>query len=108
MDDFAALASWIEQAAIDTQDLVDGEFARVGTPAPGSSLDQCGLRDGLAIVRDLLRRGEYGVAFDHLLYMVTELDLALPAETHDLVLRAGKQMRYPSSAWAGIKRTAAG
>jgi hypothetical protein len=43
----------------------------------GTRSDQSGLRDGLAIVEDYLRAGEFGVAFDHLLYMVVETEIAL-------------------------------
>ncbi len=101
---FTPLESWIEQAAIKTQELVNQEFDRVGTPQPGSALDQLGLRDGLEIIRDYLQYGEYGLAFEHLLYMVKELDLVLPRDVYVLIERAGSRMGYSSSAWTGIKR----
>ncbi len=89
---FTPLESWIEQAAIKTQELVNQEFDRVGTPQPGSALDQLGLRDGLEIVRDYLQHGEAGVAFEHLLYMVKELDLVLPADTYALIEQEGDKL----------------
>jgi hypothetical protein len=101
---FTSLESWIEQAAIKTQELVNQESDRVGMPQPGSALDQSGLRDGLEIIRDYLQHGEAGVAFEHLLYMLTELDLVLPADVYALIEQAGNQMGYPSSIWTGIKR----
>ena len=45
----------------------------------GTRFDQLGLRDGLKIVEDYLRAGEFGVAFDHVLYMVVETEIALSA-----------------------------
>jgi hypothetical protein len=104
MDDAAFIASWIEEAALSTQELVNRRFEREQAPEPGSAVDQCGLRNGLEIIRDFLKHEEHGLALDHLLYMLEELDIALPSQVYELVVRAGRQMCYPESTWAAIKR----
>jgi hypothetical protein len=108
MIDAASLSSWVESVARRTQEMVDAEFARVGTPEPGSALDQLGLRDGIEIVRDYLHHGEAGLAFDHVLYMVIELELVLPSDARELLLRAGKAMGFPDATWDRIKGANAG
>jgi hypothetical protein len=80
----------IEQAVIEVQRLVDARFAAAaGSIPPGSPLDQAGLQDGAHIVRDYLHHGEWGIAFEHLMYMITELDLesALSPRTLEVVTR---------------------
>lgn len=47
----------------------------------GTTFDQCGLRDGFKIVEEYVQAGELGVAFDHLLYMVTETDISLTSSS---------------------------
>jgi len=51
----------------------------------GTCFDQAGLRDGLTIVEDFLRAGEFGVAFDHLLYMVVETGVELSPDARRFV-----------------------
>jgi hypothetical protein len=64
--------------AAEAQARIDEAIARMTTSEiPGTRFDQAGLRDGLEIVEDYLREGEFGVAFDHLLYMVVETEIAL-------------------------------
>lgn len=99
MDHSENLESWLDAAASAIQALVDHEFARVGTPEPGSALDQFGLRDGLTITREFLAHGEPGLALDHLLYITAELDLVLPADVRTLLVRAARQMNYPEAIW---------
>lgn len=71
---------FILRAAQEAQALLDRAYA-AGKPESGSALVQCGLRDGLAIVRDYLAHGEVGVALDHLLYMVNEPSLPISAQS---------------------------
>lgn len=49
-------------------------------PAPGSSLDQVHLIDGDEVVEDYIRYGEYGLALDHLRYMIDEPPLSISDE----------------------------
>jgi hypothetical protein len=80
----------IEQAVIEVQRLVDARFAAAaGSIRPGSPMDQAGLEDGADNVRDYLGHGEWEIAFDHLMYMITALDLEseLSARTLEVVTR---------------------
>lgn len=90
----SALYKDIDAVAVVAQNLVDAEFAKVGTVVPASALDQAGLRDGLRIVRDYLEHGEPGVALEHALYMLHELDLTIPVETHIALVRAARTMKF--------------
>ncbi|MEZ6116843.1 MAG: hypothetical protein R3C28_09760 [Pirellulaceae bacterium] len=75
---------------------------------PAPRLDQAGLRDGGEIVVDYLFHGEAGVAFDHLLYMISEPDLVLSAGTYAELARAGEMLELPEDALASIRRAAGG
>ena len=74
------LAGAIRDVARESQDRLNVQFA-AGDQQPESALDQLGLRDGFEIVDDFLKRGEIGLAFDHLLYMVFETSLELSFES---------------------------
>jgi hypothetical protein len=70
-----------------------------GTPAPGSALDQAGLRDGGEVVLDFLRHGEPGLALEHLLYMIQEPGLVISRPTHERIEQAGRAMSLDPSLW---------
>ena len=68
--------------AAEAQALISEALARMtAAEIEGTGFDQSGLRDGLEIVEDCVREGEIGVAFDHLLYMVVETGISLPASS---------------------------
>ena len=96
-------AKQIDAVAVVVQDLVDAEFAKAGFVVPGSALDQAGLRDGLRIVRDYLEHGECGVAIDHVLYMIRELDLTNPADTYVALRGAATAMKLGDEKLEGVK-----
>jgi len=89
----AALRADIDAVAVVVQHLVDAEFAKAGAVTAGSALDQLGLRGGLRIVRDYLQHGEPGAALDHVLYMIRELDLTIPADTHVVLAGSIRAMK---------------
>ena len=78
--------------ASEAQNRIDDALGRM-TPSEieGSDFDQAGLRDGLKIVGDYLRVGEFGVAFDHVLYMVIETHISL---TSDLPAFSGPRVPW--------------
>ena len=87
---------------------VDGLMVRAfgavsDAPAPGSVLDQCGLRDGAEIVEDYLRHGEAGVAFEHLLYMIAEPRLPISQATYDLIDQVGRAMGRDPKTWEDLR-----
>jgi hypothetical protein len=102
----SALHKDIDAVALVAQDLVDAEFAKADTVVPGSALDHAGLRDGLRLVRDYLEHGEPGVALDHALYMLRELDLTIPAETHVALGRAAQAMKFALGKFEGVRVSA--
>lgn len=48
-----------------------------GSPAPGTNLDQAGLKEGNKIIEDYIEHGEAGLAFEHLQYMIKETEIEL-------------------------------
>ena len=97
------LDRWIESAADEVQRLVNLQFARAGVMVQASALDQAGLHDGKEIIRDYLDHGEPGLALEHVLYMIEELDLTVSETTFALIAKAGVQMGMPTSTWANVK-----
>ena len=77
----AEIDGLIRAVATEVQAKLDALYAQPGVPAPGSPLDQAGLRDGFAIVDDFVRHGEWGIAFEHLQYMIREPDIAISPES---------------------------
>jgi hypothetical protein len=93
----------IERAAVVVQRLAMVALGHGHSAGTASSDTPTGLYDGLEIIRDYLKHNEVGVAFNHLLYVVEELDLALPEDTHAQVASAGCALALDSSRWAGLR-----
>jgi hypothetical protein len=81
----------IRSVAEEAQAQLDTIYER-GNPPPDSDLDQAGLRNGLAIVEEFLTNGEAGLAFEHLVYMVTEPPLPLSVKARDQIEAAAAQL----------------
>lgn len=80
------VVSLIKLVTPNIQMLVDAEFAKLsGDPKPGSALDQVNLAGGDKIVYDYLEHGEPRMAFDHLLYMVTETGIELTSDLQSVL-----------------------
>ena len=80
----------LEEALPEVSALMEGKFSEVGGVAePGSALDQCGLRDGIEIVRGYLASNECELALEHLCYMVEETDLSISLKTFLSIKAAG-------------------
>jgi hypothetical protein len=90
----------------DVEPLIKAAFDAVdGSPEPDSALDQAGLIDGREAVQEYLDHGEQGVAFDHLIYMITEPPLVLSSATFEKLVEAGLAMGYAPSTWEPIATT---
>lgn len=87
----------IRQALQEVEVLMECKFAEVGgTPVSGSALDQAGLRDGALIVEDFLEHNEAGIALDHLIYMIVEVELPISMASFCLIEQAGRAFEIDS------------
>ena len=68
-----------------------------------SPLAQAGLRDGGDIVLDYIEHGEIGVAFEHLLYMVTEPPLFVSSKCLADISAAGTALGFPPETWLEVQ-----
>ena len=97
----------IRAALPDVQALVARAFADAGGVAPpGSALDQLGLVDGHEIVLDSLEHGEWGIAFEHLVYMAEATELPLSESTFRRIAEAGRALALDPRAWESLPRRA--
>jgi len=48
-----------------------------------ATFEQTGILDGREIIQDYVEHNEWGVAFEHLLYMIHESEIAFPSEELD-------------------------
>jgi len=97
----------VRAALVEVDALVQDAFARsIGEPPPDSPLRSLGLKDGREIVTDYLDHNELGIAFEHLLYMVTEMDLQISPEAYDHIDRAGRAMEMNPDGWQSLRRIA--
>ena len=68
----------IETIGNEVQALINAEFKKVNDkPKVDSPLNQAGMKDGLDIINEYNSVGEYGIAFDHVLYMIHETDISI-------------------------------
>ncbi len=92
------IARILLSATSEAQQLLDAEFAAVShSPISGSALDQCGLRDGESIVREYIEHNEFGLAIEHLSYMVGETGIVLSKEHRDKLRLAASIMNIEIS-----------
>lgn len=89
------ISSLLLEAAQEVQAKLDALYAQLGVPIPDSPLDQAGLRDGLEIVEDYVRHGEFGVALEHLVYMICEPEIAISPDSLAKLRSAALQLQMP-------------
>jgi len=95
----------LEKALTEVTALMEQKFFQIGgAPEPGSDLDQCGLRDGAEIVRGYMVNHEWGLALEHLCYMVEETNLPISAKAYASLQAAGQAMRMNTRVLQGIRR----
>ena len=79
-------------------------FHQVGDePEPGSDLDQLGLRDGGSTVEGYLHHGEWGLALEHLIYMVREPHLPISRVAFSQIDEAGRAMGIDPGTWESLR-----
>jgi len=98
-----SLSNDIDAIGVIVQGLVDVELAKTSIVVPGSALDQSGLKDGLPLIREYLQHGEFGIAFEHVLYMIRELALPIPTETYAVMKRVARAMEIADDKLTGVK-----
>ena len=98
------LARLILSVLDDVEPLMKAAFDSVGgSPEAGSALDQVFLSDGRSVVVDYLAKGEAGLAFDHLLYMIEEPPLRIGTDTMRRLAEAGRELGMPEGVLEGIR-----
>jgi hypothetical protein len=95
----------IRRLAKAVQHNLDQLYDSSAPPAPESPLNQAGLRDGLQVVDEFLRHNEIGCAFDHLLYMLVEPDLALTQSQFEEMRAIGRQLGLQPHRWQRVRAT---
>ena len=77
------------------QKLVDNKFAELeGSPSPDSALSQVNLLGGDLSVFGFIEHTEFGLAFDHLQYMVTETGIDLSPRLQAALVEILKALNY--------------
>jgi len=66
-------------------------------------LDQAGLRDGAKIVADYINHNELGLAFEHLLYMVIEPEIAVPRDQLVDLETVGRSLGFEPALWQRVR-----
>ena len=92
-----SIEAQILRVSQEAQALLDDLYRATPKPADDSPLSQAGLREGDSIIRDYLEHGEAGVAFEHLIYMITETGLRLSEESRRELMEIGQALGIPYS-----------
>lgn len=95
----------INEALIEVNALMYREFLKNIPIRPGSTLDQSGLENGAEVVVDYLQHGEAGLAYEHLIYMITEPPLEITAELFNLIAFAGQALGHEESSLKEFRAT---
>ena len=83
----------ISKVANSVQELIDTDLAKVNRePSPEHPLSQAGLRDGNQIVIDYSNHGEYGLALEHILYMIEEPELSISDGLRGQILQLSDEL----------------
>ena len=90
---------WIRAALTEVQALMDAIFAE----GVNSDLDSAGLRDGTAIIEEYLAYGEFGVALEHLIYMIEEAHLPISQATFETIQKAAQLMQMDSRIYESLR-----
>ncbi|TWU07173.1 hypothetical protein CA54_55780 [Symmachiella macrocystis] len=98
----------ITAVANEVQHQLNKLFATTGTPEAESTLDQAGLKDGAMIVRDYVDHGEQGIAFEHLIYMITEPNIEITAQAYRQLVEAGMILGFSPATWAKVRYNLSG
>lgn len=104
--DTGRLCEKIASAARETQVLLDAHFDSGENLSEGFS--SAGIRDGLAIVEEYLKYGEYRLALEHAIYMIIETEIEVPTAILENISEAGLTMRMSPDAWSRIRHTGGG
>ncbi len=83
----------IESIGKNVQSLIDSEFQKVNNkPKEDSPLNQAGMQDGFKIINEYNSEGEFGLAFEHILYMIYETGIEIDEASLELITELGKKM----------------
>jgi len=83
----------IETVATEIQSLVNEEFQRdLNQHIKNSALQQAGLKNGKEIIDEYSVNFEYGLAFEHLLYMIDETGITVSQSSSTLLFELSEEM----------------
>lgn len=86
----------IEFIGKEIQSLINSEFEKVNNePDKDSPLNQLGLRNGLEIINEYIIVREFGLAFEHVLYMVYETGIKIDKSSSEIIIELSKKMNIP-------------
>ena len=86
-------ASKIESVGKEIQSLIDVEIKNSNFEIENNSpFNQAGMLDGLHVVNEYNSVGEYGLAFEHVLYMIHETGLKLNKQSSDIINDLAREM----------------
>jgi hypothetical protein len=97
------ITSLLMSALHEVEILMFAAYANAEPIKEDSSLTQAGLLDGGEIVRDCIAHGEAGLAFEHLLYMVTEPPLLVSSRCLAEISAAGTKLGFSPKSWSDVR-----
>ncbi len=75
------------------QSQIDSEFQKVNNePEEDNPLNQAGMRNGFEIINEYNSVGEFGLAFEHILYMINETEIQMDDNSSELIKELGEKM----------------
>lgn len=87
------IAKKIATVGKEAQSLIDLEFQKINyEPESNSPLDQEGMKNGFEIISEYNSVGEFGLAFEHILYMIHETEIVMSKPSSELMVELSKKM----------------
>lgn len=87
------IAKKIETVGKEAQSLIDLGFQKINyLPQSNNPLNQEGIKNGFEIINEYNSVGEFGLAFEHILYMVYETEIEMSKSSLKVIMELSKQM----------------
>jgi hypothetical protein len=95
--------SLIKAALPEVTALLADAYSRAESLVPNHALSQEGLRNGHEIVLDYIEHNETGIAFEHLVYMLSEPPLIISNRCFQLIDAAGRALGVHPEVWRNVQ-----
>lgn len=105
MKKYKRIENHLIEAVKEVQILINQKFSEVNEQQNRNLSDHTGLKNGDEIVGDYVNHGEYGIALDHIDYMIETTDLQISEQIREHIIQASSCLKMTQISDKYIKKT---